>query len=92
MVVLNGAILGVLIAIVAWLRKGNPFLGLVIGLALAINTAISVSIGGVVPLLLKRMNEDPAVASGPLLTTITDVGGFFLVLSLATLMMPLLVN
>ena len=87
---LNGAVLGVLIAIVAWLWKGNPFLGLVIGLALAINTVISVSIGGLVPLLLKRLNQDPAVASGPLLTTITDVVGFFLVLSLATLMMPLL--
>lgn len=90
--VINGMVLGVLIAIVAWLWKGNPFLGLVIGLALAINTVISVSIGGVVPLLLKRFNQDPAVASGPLLTTITDVAGFFLVLSLATLMMPLLVR
>jgi len=89
---LNGAVLGVLIAIVAWLWKGNPFLGLVIGLALTINTIISVSIGGVVPLLLKRLNQDPAVASGPLLTTITDVAGFFLVLSLATLMMPLLIS
>ena len=53
--------------------------------------SIAVSIGGVVPLLLKRFNQDPAVASGPLLTTITDVAGFFLVLSLATLMMPLLI-
>jgi magnesium transporter len=65
---------------------------MVIGLALALNTVISVSIGGMVPLLLKRFNQDPAVASGPLLTTITDVAGFFLVLSLATLMMPLLVS
>ena len=89
--VINGVVLGILIAIVAWVWKGNPFLGLVIGLALAINTVISVSIGGVVPLLLKRFNQDPAVASGPLLTTITDVVGFFLVLSLATLMMPLLI-
>jgi magnesium transporter len=89
---INGAVLGVLIAIVAWLWKGNPYLGLVIGLALAINTVISVSIGGIVPLLLKRFNQDPAVASGPLLTTITDVAGFFLVLSLATLMMPLLIG
>jgi magnesium transporter len=89
---LNGAVLGVLIALVAWLWKGNPFLGLVIGLALAINTIISVSIGGVVPLILKRLNQDPAVASGPLLTTIADVAGFFLVLSLATVMMPLLVS
>ncbi|MEQ8696802.1 MAG: magnesium transporter [Bauldia litoralis] len=89
--VINGVVLGILIGIVAWIWKGNAFLGLVIGLALAINTVIAVSIGGVVPLLLKRFNQDPAVASGPLLTTITDVAGFFLVLSLATLMMPLLV-
>ncbi|MCB1496755.1 MAG: magnesium transporter [Bauldia sp.] len=89
--VINGVVLGILIAVVAWLWKGNAFLGIVIGLALAINTVIAVSIGGVVPLLLKKLNQDPAVASGPLLTTITDVAGFFLVLSLATLMMPLLV-
>jgi magnesium transporter len=45
----------------------------------------------VVPLLLKRFGQDPAVASGPLLTTITDMAGFFLVLSLASMMMPYLV-
>lgn len=88
--VINGLALGVLIGIVAFVWKGNPYLGLVIGLALAINTVIAVSIGGVVPLLLKRFKQDPAAASGPLLTTITDMAGFFLVLSLATLMMPLL--
>ncbi|WGW03736.1 magnesium transporter [Tropicibacter oceani] len=88
--VINGLALGVLIGLVAFAWKGNPYLGLVIGLALAINTVIAVSIGGVVPLLLKRLNQDPAAASGPLLTTITDMAGFFLVLSLATLMMPLL--
>ncbi len=87
---INGATLGLLIGVVAWVWKGNPYLGLVIGLALAINTLISVTIGGVVPLLLKHIGQDPAVASGPLLTTITDVAGFFLVLSLATVFMPLL--
>ena len=87
---INGAVLGILIGIVAWVWKGNPYLGLVIGLALGVNTLIAVSIGGVVPLLLKRIGQDPAVASGPLLTTITDMAGFFLVLSLATLFMPLL--
>jgi magnesium transporter len=89
--VINGLCLGVLIAIVCWVWKGNPWLGVVIGVALALNTMIAVSIGGVVPLLLKRLNQDPAAASGPLLTTITDMAGFFLVLSLATLMMPLLI-
>ena len=89
--VINGLALGVLIGIVAWVWKGNGWLGLVIGLALALNTVLAVSIGGVIPLLLKRVGQDPAVASGPLLTTITDMAGFFLVLSLASLMMPLLV-
>jgi magnesium transporter len=89
--VINGIVLGILIGIVTWVWKGNPWLGLVIGLALALNTVLAVSMGGVIPLLLKRLGQDPAVASGPLLTTITDMAGFFLVLSLATFFMPLLV-
>ena len=87
----NGLLLGLLIGCVAWVWKGNPWLGVVIGLALAANSVIAVSIGGVVPLLLKHLKQDPAAASGPLLTTITDMAGFFLVLSLASMMMPLLV-
>ena len=87
---INGLALGLLIMLVAWFWKGNPWLGIVIGVALAANTLIAVSIGGVVPLLLKKLGQDPAAASGPLLTTITDMAGFFLVLSLASLMMPLL--
>lgn len=89
--VINGLALGLLIGIVAWVWKGNPALGLVIGLALALNTILAVSIGGVVPLLLKHLGQDPAAASGPLLTTVTDMAGFFFVLSLATLMMPWLI-
>jgi magnesium transporter len=89
--VINGIALGILIGIVAWVWKGNPYLGLVIGLALSINTVIAVSIGGCVPLILKRFGQDPAAASGPLLTTITDMAGFFLVLSLATLFLDKLV-
>jgi len=86
--IINGVILGILIGIVAWVWKGNAFLGVVIGLALAANTILAVSIGGTVPLVLKRFGVDPAVASGPLLTTVTDMAGFFLVLSLATFFMP----
>jgi magnesium transporter len=86
--VINGIVLGILIGIVAWVWKDNAFLGIVIGLALATNTVIAVSIGGTVPLILKKFGVDPAVASGPLLTTVTDMAGFFLVLSLATLFMP----
>jgi magnesium transporter len=90
--IINGIVLGILIGAVVWVWKGSPYLGLVIGLALATNTLIAVSIGGTVPLLLKRIGVDPTVASGPLLTTVTDMMGFFLVLSLATLFMPYLLR
>ncbi len=84
---INGFALGILVAIVATLWDGNPYLGLVVGVALFANTVIAVSIGGVVPLVLKRFGFDPAVASGPLLTTVTDMCGFFLVLGIATMML-----
>ena len=90
--IINGIILGILIGIVAWVWKDNMYLGLVIGLALSLNTLIAVSIGGTVPLILKHFGIDPAVASGPLLTTVTDMAGFFLVLSLASFFMPQLLG
>jgi magnesium transporter len=86
--IINGAALGLLLGFAAWIWKGNAVLGLVVGAALAINTVVAVSIGGTVPLLLKRFKFDPAVASGPLLTTVTDMCGFFLLLSLASLVLP----
>ncbi len=85
---INGLVLGVLLAVAALVWKGSPWLGLVVGGALALNTLVAVSIGGVVPLVLKRFKLDPAVASGPVLTTVTDMCGFFLVLSLATALLP----
>ena len=83
--VLNGLALGVLLGLAAFAWKGNVGLAVVVAMALSINTVVAVSIGGTVPLLLKRFGVDPAVASGPLLTTVTDMCGFFLVLSIATL-------
>lgn len=88
---INGAALGLLVALVAIVWNGNPYLGLVVGVSLFINTLVAVSIGGTVPLVLKRFGFDPAVASGPLLTTVTDMCGFFLVLGLATMMLDRLI-
>jgi len=83
--VVNGAALGLLLGGVALLWKGNPYLGLVVGGALMANTIVSVSLGGVLPLLLKSIKLDPAMVASPILTTITDMCGFFFVLSFATL-------
>ena len=82
--VINGLVLGLLLGAVALLWRGNAVLGLVVGAALALNTLVSVCIGGAVPLLVRRLGFDPALASGPMLTTVTDMCGFFLTLSFAT--------
>lgn len=81
---INGVVLGILLGTVAFLWQGNPWLGLVVGGALAVNTLVSVTLGGVLPLILKRMKMDPALVSSPLLTTVTDMCGFFFVLSFAS--------
>jgi magnesium transporter len=86
--VINGFTLGCLLAVAAWFWKENIYLCIVVASALALNSLIAVSIGGCVPLLLKRFGVDPAVAAGPILTTVTDMCGFFLVLSIATSMLP----
>jgi magnesium transporter len=82
---INGVVLGALIGLAAFLWQGNAYLGLVVGGALAINTVVAVAIGGTIPLFLKRMKVDPALASGPILTTVTDMLGFFLALTFAGL-------
>ena len=82
--IINGVVLGLLLGGVAFLWKGNPYLGLVVGVSLAANTLLAVSFGGMIPLILRRVGADPALASGPLLTTITDMCGFFFVLSFAS--------
>jgi magnesium transporter len=81
---INGFVLGCVLGCIAALWKGNLTLGLVVASALMLNTILSVLLGGLVPLLLKRLKVDPALASGPILTTCTDMCGFFLVLTFAS--------
>ncbi|HEX9631802.1 MAG TPA: magnesium transporter [Gemmatimonadales bacterium] len=86
--VLNGIVLGFLVGGLAFVWKHNVFLSLVVGSALALNTLVAVVVGGLVPLGLKALRLDPALASGPILTTVTDMCGFFLVLSFASAVLP----
>ena len=81
---LNGFVLGLVLCGVGYIWKGNIFLGLVAGVALWINTVVASMVGAALPLIIKRRGLDPATASGALLTTITDLSGFFLTLSFAT--------
>ncbi len=85
--IMNSVIWAVVIGIVALLWFGNAMLGLVIGMAMTINLVIAAFSGVIIPLLVKRLGIDPALASGVALTTVTDVIGFFVFLGLATLLL-----
>ena len=82
--IINGAIFGLVVGLVAWAWFGKPMLGVVIGLALVLNLMAAGLAGMSIPLILERLGVDPAVASGVFLTTVTDVVGFFTFLGLAT--------
>jgi magnesium transporter len=82
--IINGIVLGLLVGLVAWLWKGIPILGLVIGIAMLGNMLIAALAGVVVPMFLRWIKVDPALASSVFVTTATDVLGFSLFLGLAT--------
>jgi magnesium transporter len=84
---INGLGFGLIMALVAALWFGVPMLGLVIALAMLM-TLVAAALGGIViPMALERMKIDPALASGPFVTTITDVVGFFAFLGLASILL-----
>jgi magnesium transporter len=88
---INGALIGGVTAAAAWLWKGNPYLGLVVGLAMIVNMVAAGLSGALIPLTMKRLGFDPAHSSGIFLTTVTDVIGFFSFLGFAWLFQSKLV-
>jgi magnesium transporter len=81
----NGVVLGVIAAGVAWVAKGDPMLGLLLGMAMVLNMFVAATAGTLVPLGLKALKVDPALASSVFITTFTDVVGFAAFLGLATI-------
>jgi len=83
----NGIIFAAVIGAVAYLWFKIPLLGLVIGLSMIINLFFAGFFGTIIPLGLRRAGIDPAIGSTVILTTVTDVVGFFSFLGLATLIL-----
>lgn len=79
----NGVAIGLVVGLIGWLWKGSPMLGLVAGAAMVLNQLAAALAGVMIPLGLKSMRLDPALASSIFLTTVTDVAGFFFFLGLA---------
>jgi magnesium transporter len=81
---LNSFLWALVIAVVAIVWYQEPRLGLIIGISMAINLVAAALSGVLIPLAVKKLGVDPALASGVVLTTVTDVVGFFSFLALAT--------
>jgi magnesium transporter len=82
---LLGLAAGLITALIAWLWRGNPMLGVVIFAAMVLNMVLAGFVGSAVPFLLKRLRQDPAVGGGVLVTACTDSLGFLGFLGISTL-------
>ncbi|CUO31466.1 magnesium transporter [Clostridium sp. NSJ-49] len=81
----TGVVIGAIIAVLGYLWEGKLFFGLIIGVAMILNMIVATISGFVVPVVLKKLKVDPALASSIFVTTFTDVLGFLFFLGLATI-------
>jgi len=83
--ILNGIILSLIISLVTYVWFNQLILSALIAAAMIINLLSSVVAGVFVPIILRRLNQDPAIAGSVIVTTVTDVVGFVSFLGLATI-------
>ena len=82
---MNGLVIGTLVGVASYFWRGDYSLGIVVAIAMILNMTMAGLAGVLVPYTLKALKVDPALASGIMVTTVTDVAGFFFFLGLATL-------
>jgi len=82
---INGLIWGGLMGVVTWLLYGNLAMGAVMTLAMVLNLLVAALMGVLIPLTMVRLGRDPALGSSVMITALTDTGGFFIFLGLATI-------
>lgn len=80
-----GIIIGLVVGTLVGIWKGNPWFGIIIGGGLLGNITVAATLGTLVPFIFKRINIDPAIASGPFITTAIDVTGLSIYFGLATI-------
>ena len=85
-----GSLIGIIVGVGVGFWQSNPYLGLVLGLALLGNMLVASIVGTLAPLILEFIGQDPALASSVLVTAITDIIGFLIFLSLASLFLPMI--
>ncbi|CAM5272660.1 MAG TPA: magnesium transporter [Thauera sp.] len=81
----NGLVWGSLLGVLAWWLYGNVELGMVMTAAMTLNLLLAASAGVLIPMIRIRLGADPALGSSVMITALTDSGGFFIFLGLATI-------
>jgi magnesium transporter len=84
---LIGIICGVAVGVIAQIWKGAPNLGIAVGISMVTTVTIAAFLGAFLPILFQRVGQDPAIASGPVITTIKDITGLLIYFGAATLIM-----
>lgn len=85
--IINGILIGSAAMLIAYLLKGNIMLGIVLGSAMICNMFIAGLVGSIIPVVMKTLKIDPALASSVIITMLTDIGGFASFLGLATILL-----
>ncbi|AUJ25806.1 MULTISPECIES: magnesium transporter [Virgibacillus] len=89
--IINGVICGLLITLVIYVWKHEIYLGVLVGISIAATLFVATITGALVPIFMDRLKIDPAVASGPFITTINDIISILIYFSMATLFMKYLI-
>ncbi len=90
--VITGLTCGSLVTLIIYVWKGELFLGFLVGLSIFMTLIVATLAGSLVPLVMHRLNIDPAVASGPFITTINDILSILIYLGVATSFMSYLIE
>jgi len=90
--IIMGLTCGLVAGVAAFLWHSRPALGLVVGLAMLLNILLAATIGVLAPAFFRRIKVDPALASGPLVTTVNDITGILVYLGVATLCLKYLIE
>lgn len=88
---ITGTVSGIIIAVVIYFWQSNIFLGLIVGVSIMASLVVATLAGALIPLLMERLKIDPAVASGPFITTINDIISIIIYFGMATSFMSYLI-
>lgn len=89
---ITGTICGLLVMVVVYIWKGDFFLGMLVGISILGTLIVATIAGAIIPLIMHKFKIDPAVASGPFITTINDIISILIYFGMATMFMSYLTN